>query len=228
MSLPASFKGVGKMAVARHLYYKTKGMLVRSLWHKLLHPRNTEGIALIHKSVEIYYPGLLYCGPWVVMHRHGKVNALSRGGVHLGRRVTLADNFWIQGTAHLSNPGDSLTIGDRTYIGPNAILGFHGPVTIGRDCAIGANFQIAAQAHDLAAREAIATSALPSRGISIGDYCWIGNDVKVLDGVKIGAHAVIGAGSVVTRDVPSAAVAAGAPAKVLRMLPASVNEGKTV
>jgi acetyltransferase-like isoleucine patch superfamily enzyme len=215
MKLPKSFQGAPTSQVFWHLYYKTKGMLLRSLWHKLLFFRNISGLALIHRTVEIYYPGQLYCGRWVVLHRNGKVNALSKGGVRLGERVTLGDNFWIQGTSHLSDPGEELVIGDRTYIGPGAILGFHGRVHIGRDCAIGANFQISAQSHDLHSGEAIAYSTTRSRGILIGDCCWIGNDVKILDGVTVGDRAVIGAGSVVTKDVPAGMVYAGVPAKPL-------------
>jgi acetyltransferase-like isoleucine patch superfamily enzyme len=218
MKLPPSLQGVSLSETLTHLYYKTKGMIFRSLWHKLWHPRNTCGLALIHSSVEIYYSSLLHCGRWVVLHRNGKLNALSRHGVHLGERVTIGDNFWVQGTSHLSNPGDTLVIGDRTYIGPNAILGFHGPVKIGRDCAIGANFQISAQSHDLASGEKIATATVTSRGITIGDCCWIGNDVKILDGVTVGARAVIGAGSVVIRDVQPDAVVAGIPAKPLKSI----------
>lgn len=213
MKLPTSFHGASRAATLAHLYYKTKGMILRSLWHKLWHPQRTRGIALIHRTVELYYPSKLHLGRWVVLHRNGKLNALSRGGVHLGDRVTLGDNFWVQGTSHLSNLGDTLTIGDRTYIGPGAILGFHGPVRIGRDCAIGAHFQISAQSHDLGAGEHIATRTVPSRGITIGDCCWIGNDVKILDGVSIGDRAVIGAGSVVTRDVAAGAVVVGVPAR---------------
>jgi acetyltransferase-like isoleucine patch superfamily enzyme len=57
-----------------------------------------------------------------------------------------------------------------------------------------------------------------SRGdILIEDDAWIGFGVIVLDGVHIGSGAVIGAGSVVTRDIPANAIAAGIPAKVIRM-----------
>lgn len=53
--------------------------------------------------------------------------------------------------------------------------------------------------------------------IEVGDYVWIGGRSVVLGGVKIGEGAVIGAGSVVTRDIPPYTVAAGVPAKVIKM-----------
>jgi acetyltransferase-like isoleucine patch superfamily enzyme len=217
VELPVSFGGTGYVPLAWHAYYKTRGMLIRSVIHKLLFWRRVRGIAFIHRSVEIYYPSLLYLGSCCVLHRNGKLNALCRQGVRLGKRVTLADGFWIQGTSHLRRPGEGMVIGDHTYIGPNAILGFHGPVAIGAHCAIGANFQISAQSHDMSAYADIAIITVPSKGITIGNYCWIGNDVKITDGVVIGRGAVVGAGAVVTRSVPDYAVVAGVPARVLRI-----------
>mgnify|MGYP000091352893 CR=1 FL=1 len=58
--------------------------------------------------------------------------------------------------------------------------------------------------------------ALPVNPVEIGDDVWIGTRVIVLPGVKLGAGCVIGAGSVVTRDIPPLAVAAGNPARVIR------------
>ena len=54
------------------------------------------------------------------------------------------------------------------------------------------------------------------RGVTIGDGCWLGAGVKVADGVSIGEESVLGAGSLVTRDIPAFSVAYGLPAKVAR------------
>jgi acetyltransferase-like isoleucine patch superfamily enzyme len=53
--------------------------------------------------------------------------------------------------------------------------------------------------------------------IRIGDHVWIGTGAIILDGVTIGAGAIIGAGAVVTKDIPENAIAAGVPAKVIRL-----------
>lgn len=216
--LPESFSGVPRAVAYRHVYYKTRGMLLRSLWHKLWNWRRVDGFAFVHGAVEILYPELLTLGQYAVLGRGGKLNALSRHGVQIGRRVTLADGFWIQGTSSLADLGDRLAIGDHTYIGPRSVLGFHGPVHIGPGCAIGAHFQISAQSHDVAAGD-MKAATVPSKGITIGQGCWIGNDVKVLDGVTIGERSVIGAGSVVTRSIPANTIAAGVPCRVLRSRP---------
>jgi acetyltransferase-like isoleucine patch superfamily enzyme len=90
---------------------------------------------------------------------------------------------------------------------------------IGSGTAIGAGFRLSAQEHDLSAGEEIGSTAGKGRGISIGRNCWLGNDVKVLDGVGLGDGCVVGAGSVVTRSFPPKSVVAGVPARLLRTLP---------
>ena len=64
---------------------------------------------------------------------------------------------------------------------------------------------------------AIIDQARPSRGIEIGPNCWIGAGVSVLDGVTIGHDVLMGANSVVTKDLEDFAVAAGSPAAVVRV-----------
>ena len=61
-------------------------------------------------------------------------------------------------------------------------------------------------------------NVLTCKPVEIGDYAWIGAGATVLPGVRVGCHAVIGASSVVTKDVPDYAVAVGNPARVIRML----------
>ncbi|MGB3310675.1 MAG: acyltransferase [Nodosilinea sp.] len=105
--------------------------------------------------------------------------------------------------------GDNCTIdiGDDTYIGPYSCLSGPGHVKIGRDCMIASMVGIYAnQHHHVGASE---------KGIVIEGKCWIGSGAKVLDGVTIGYGSAIGAGAVVTKDIPPYSVAVGVPAKVL-------------
>jgi acetyltransferase-like isoleucine patch superfamily enzyme len=213
----ASTRGADPLLALRWMWYRAAGPYVRGWWHRCWNFRHTSGPLFIGRGTDIWFPEKVRFGKWVFLGRYGLFNGLCRDGVTIGDRVTLAEGFWIQGTAHLSNPGASLVIEEHVYIGPRAVLGFHGPVKIGAHTAIGANFQIAAQSHDLDAKDDIATATVPSRGISIGRHCWIGNDVKILDGVEIGDHVVIGAGSVVTKSIPARSVAYGVPCKVVRM-----------
>ncbi|MGB3199598.1 MAG: acyltransferase [Nodosilinea sp.] len=105
--------------------------------------------------------------------------------------------------------GDRCTIdiGDDTYVGPYSCISGPGNIKIGRDCLIASMTGIYAnQHHHVGASE---------QGITIEDKCWIGSGAKILDGVTIGYGSAIGAGAVVTKDIPPYSVAVGVPAKVL-------------
>ena len=90
-------------------------------------------------------------------------------------------------------------------------------VRCGRNTLIAAYTYLVGGGHDLDRTDlAIIDQARPSQGIAIGPNCWLGAGVTVLDGVTVGRDAVIGANSVVTRDVEDFAVAAGSPAAIIR------------
>jgi acetyltransferase-like isoleucine patch superfamily enzyme len=212
----SSLKGGSRIQALRWIGYRAFGPYLRGCLHRFWHFRRTSGPLFIGRGTCVWFPEKIRFGKWVFLGRYGSLNGLCRDGVKIGDRVTLSEGFWVQGTAQLSNPGSSLVIEEHVYIGPRAVLGFHGPVRIGAHSAIGAHFQISAQSHDIDAKDDIATATVPSRGITIGRNCWIGNDVKVLDGVEIGDHVIVGAGSVVTKSIPSHSVAFGVPCKVVR------------
>lgn len=106
-------------------------------------------------------------------------------------------------------------IGHDSFINHNAYLMDGGGITIGHHCFIGPNCGMYTAIHPLLAEERNAglEKALP---ITIGDNCWIGADVTILPGVTIGSNTVIGAKSVVTKDIPDHVVAVGNPCRVLR------------
>lgn len=108
-------------------------------------------------------------------------------------------------------------IGQGTFINHNAYLMDGGGITIGHHCFIGPNCGMYTAVHPLLAEERNEglELALP---ITIGDNCWIGGDVTILPGVTIGSNTVIGAKSVVTKDIPDHVVAAGNPCRVIRAI----------
>lgn len=85
-------------------------------------------------------------------------------------------------------------------------------IRIGNHVAVGPEVSFFAAGHDYTGLSLPDTAG----NIEVGDYVWIGGRSVVLGGVKIGEGAVIGAGSVVTRDIPPYTVAAGVPAKVIK------------
>jgi maltose O-acetyltransferase len=113
--------------------------------------------------------------------------------------------------------GSNTSVGDRFYANTGCIFLDSAPVTIGDRVLFGPAVQLLAATHPLEA-ELRAQSLEYAEPISIGDDVWLGGGAIVLPGVTIGDRAVVGAGSVVTRDVPADVVVAGNPARVIRSL----------
>jgi maltose O-acetyltransferase len=113
------------------------------------------------------------------------------------------------------------TYGKNTHIGDHVYMNFactildNGGVRIGDHVMFGPNVQIYTAAHLLQA-EPRNEGLEVAKPITIEDNVWIGGSTIVLPGVTIGRNAVVGAGAVVTRDVPTDAVVAGNPARVIR------------
>ncbi len=172
---------------------------------------------LLGKNVEIDYPKYLSIGNYVSIADNSYISCLSQNGVILEDKVRLNRGVWLQVTSVLSDRGSGISIGENSYIGPNCILGAAGGIKIGRDVTIGAYVDILAENHRFDDNNiAINLQGVTRKGIIIGDDCWIGNKVIIVDGVRIGKGSVIGAGSVVTRDVPENSIAVGNPARVIR------------
>lgn len=169
------------------------------------------------RGVRILAGSQLHSGAGVFIGDYSYVNCYSRGGVRLGRNVTIREFAWLQLTSRLDSPGECIEIGDDTYIGPRTILGAAAPLRIGRRCQIGANVSFIAESHLFTADEEIFSQGVSRSGITVGDDCWIGNNAVILDGVEIGPGSVVGAATVVTKSLPPRAVAVGAPARVVRM-----------
>jgi len=110
-----------------------------------------------------------------------------------------------------------LSVGANTYIGRMATFACMNEVRIGSDVMIADRVFIGDCLHGYSDRRLpIKDQYMFSPGpVSIGDNSWLGVNVSVMPNVKIGRHCVIGANSVVTRDVPDYSVAAGVPAKIL-------------
>ena len=111
--------------------------------------------------------------------------------------------------------GYNIKLGKNFYANHNCTILDPAPVTIGDDVLFGPNVTITTASHPLnpECRKTGLESASP---INIGHNVWLGANVTVLPGVNIGDNAVIGAGSVVTRDIPANCVAVGVPCKVIK------------
>lgn len=132
-------------------------------------------------------------------------------GVKFGSKVEVAS------VASVSSPG-RLTIGNNVWIGRNVSLYAESGIVIGNNVMIAKDVSLISSDHRfLITSQAIKDQGMPNEGkpIIIGDDVWIGEKAIILKTVCIGDGSVIGAGSVVTKDVPGSCIAAGNPAKVI-------------
>ena len=108
---------------------------------------------------------------------------------------------------------DNMKIGNNVFINSNLLAMARGGITIEDDVQIAGNVSLLTNNHDPYDR-----MILPCKPILIKKGAWIGANVVILRGISIGKHAIVDAGSVVTKDVPDYAVVVGNPAKIVKML----------
>ncbi len=113
--------------------------------------------------------------------------------------------------------GTQIRIGARCFANFGLVALDVAAITVGDDVQIGPNVQLLTPTHPVEA-EPRRRKEEAARPITIGDNVWLGGGVIVLPGVSIGADTVVGAGAVVTRDLPAGVVAVGNPARVVRTL----------
>ena len=129
-------------------------------------------------------------------------------GASIGPRVTFYPGVWIA-------PGRNLHLGADVDLALGVLITTSGGVVIGDRTLIGYRTQIFSSNHEVPEYpKKIFDSGHVHKKTTIGSDCWIGANCIILPGVNVGDGAVIAAGSVVTKDIPSGAVAAGNPCKV--------------
>ena len=174
-------------------------------------------LAFLGSGSTIHAPNLLYLGTYTRIGNH--INMIGRDFlfVRIGNYSSIGDYTRI----HLSNLAYMrkafLIIGDNSHLSSFSSLGCAGGITIGNDCIFGEGFYAHSENHlfdDL--NIPIRLQGVSQKGIVIGDDCWFGSRVTVVDGVSIGKGCVVGASSVVTKSFGDYSVIAGNPARLLR------------
>ncbi len=132
-------------------------------------------------------------------------------------------NVWIEPDFRCEF-GRNISIGDDVYINFGCVILDCGQIRIGNNTLIGPNVGLFSGNHTTDPEERAAGGLIP-KPITIGSRVWLCGNVTVTPGVTIGDDTIIGAGSVVTRDIPSGVIAAGNPCRVLRQITASDKTG---
>ncbi|NNC78924.1 MAG: acyltransferase [Acidimicrobiales bacterium] len=189
----------------------TIGDVVLSLWESLheraaIKPGSTRASRFASfgsKSIICFPPQVLFNEHAIVIGQNTAI------GPHCSLTVGMAPG------QELIAP-EILRIGDRCVIGRGCSIAAHLDIEIGDDVFFGPNVFVTDQNHANTDQNApIGKQLQAERAVKIGSRSWLGTGVVVTPGVTIGEGVMVGANSVVTRDLPDGCVAAGAPAKVL-------------
>lgn len=157
-------------------------------------------------------PGSAICFPATALYgeRYIRIGAQTILGPHLTLSAGVSPD-------HVLDRETVVAIGDRCLIGRGSGIVAHESVEIGDDVFTGHHVYITDANHGYEdPSEPIGRQFAAPRPVSIGPGSWIGHGSIVLPGSRIGAHVVVGAGSVVTGEIPDFSVAVGTPARVVR------------
>lgn len=142
----------------------------------------------------------------------------SEMGVEIGYKVKFSSNIRIIGPKNL-------IIGNKTKITNRTVLDATGGLQIGDDVLIGFETIILTSQHKFAdCEKPINQQGMEEKTVKIGKDVWIGARTIILPGIQIGDHAIIGAGSIVTTNVPDWAIVAGNPAKLISVRKVAIDE----
>ncbi len=195
--------------------------LRRKCYHRMF--RSVGSGLIIGRGVSIRHPGKITLGHKVAVDDNALLDAsgLESEGIFIQDEVVVSRNCMVQAKS------GSVTIGLRSEIGPNTILSTISSITIGKFGLIGPNCFIGGGVYVMDRPEIpMMDLGWSSRGpLVIGDDVWLGTGVVILDGVRVGNGCVVGAGAVVSKDLPDYAVAMGVPAKIVRYRPNPGQQG---
>jgi acetyltransferase-like isoleucine patch superfamily enzyme len=175
---------------------------------------NMHPLGYVSPSATLYHRDLILGSHVFIDDRVLIYQDVGGGQIQIGARVYVYRDTILQ-----SGHGGQISLGERTTIQPRCqFSAYMAPIVIGKGAQIAANCSFFPYNHGMALDKPMSEQALETRGgIIVEDDVWLGVNVVILDGVRVGEGAVIGAGSVVTRDIPARAIAFGAPARVVRM-----------
>lgn len=187
--------------------------------------KEANGILFIGKRVKIKETGRIKIKGSLTIEDGCFINALSKKGITFGNNFSLGRNSIIECTGVIRELGEELIIGDNVGIAANAFIAMRGKIEIGDNTIFGPNVSLHAENHNFDNLDKpIKLQGATRKGIKIGEDCWIGSKVTILDGVNIGNHVIVAAGAVINKDIPDYAVAGGVPAKIIKMRKENLND----
>lgn len=191
------------------------GYFLRSKGYRLLVKRAGKGV-IWGRGVTLRHPHKIEIGDNAAVNDFAVLDAFGdeRSGIRIGEGTLISRN------TVLNSKGGFIEVGKRANLGQMCIIFSRDcRVRIGNDVLMAAYcYLMGGGSHSMERTDIpIAHQGAECRGIDIGDNVWLGAGVKVLDGCRIGRDSVIGTNSFVSSDIPEFAVAAGSPAKIVKM-----------
>jgi acetyltransferase-like isoleucine patch superfamily enzyme len=197
---------------SRHAVRSAAGWVIRRVWDAAADVASLGPKTPGSSKFGSFGDGTIICFPF-----GSHVNARH---IHLGESTMIAPGVVLSagwGPGHPGLPDVVVRIGDRCLIGRGSSVIGHQLIEIGNDVWTGYDVRIADMNHGYEdVEQPISGQWQAMDPIRIGDGSWLGHHVVVLPGVTIGKHVTVGAGSVVTEDLPDYSVAVGVPARVIR------------
>ena len=178
---------------------------------------SSSGMVFCGRRVIVQHGYLLRAGRNLILEDAVHINALSEDGIVFGSNVTIAKHAILSCTGVIAHKGKGIRIGNNSAVGAQSFVGGQGGITIGNDVIMGPQVKIFSENHSFDQTDVLIRKQGETRkGVVIGDNCWIGAGVTILDGVTIASGCVIAAGSVVSTSIPENSLAMGIPARVMR------------
>jgi len=188
------------------------GLLLRAKFYPALLGQCGRNV-VFGMNVTLRHPHKIEIGDNVIIDDNCLLDAKGRDntGIRIGNGVFLGRN------SILSCKNGDIVLGENVNIGFNCEVFSGSRVTLGNDTLVAAYcYFIGGDHNPLDIEASVTRQGSRSEGITVGEKCWFGAGVKVLDGVTIGRNSIVGAGAVVTKPVPDYALAVGIPAKTIR------------
>ncbi len=214
------FEGISgrkKLGALAQLGFRLAPMLVRGMIRRPF-LANSGGLVFIGRGVRLSNPSHIHHSGRLVIEDGVELQGLSKHGIRFGSDVSIGAQTMIRPSSYYGGEiGEGLVIGDRSSVASGCFLGCSGLITIGNDVMFGPGVRVFSENHVFADSDrTIKSQGVERSTVVIGDDCWIGSGTTITANVRIGRGVVVGAGSVVTQDLPDFSIAAGAPAKVIR------------
>lgn len=216
-SLVVGRRGLGRLCLYELVQFASGtpgalGLLLRSRLYPLLLGACGRNVTF-GRNVTLRHPHKIFLGDNVVIDDGVLLDAKGRDndGIRIGSGVFIGRN------TILSCKNGDIHLADGVNLGFNAEIFSASTVRLAENVLVAAYCYFIGGGHDYDdPTKTVLEQGRSSHGIEIGTGAWFGAGARILDGVHVGAHAIVGANAVVNRPVPAYAIAAGVPARILR------------